>query len=56
MGLVRGVPDEEFHACVSALRDRAEEAGQGFLSAEVCCQLTTSCCTLVLIACFISDQ
>ena len=35
LGLVRGVPDEEFHACVSALRDQAEKAGQGFLSAEV---------------------
>eukprot|EP00904_Undaria_pinnatifida_P007392 jgi/Undpi1/3783/HiC_scaffold_16.g07152.m1 len=34
LGLVRGVPDEEFHACVSALRDQAEKAGQGFLSAE----------------------
>lgn len=35
LGLVRGVPDEEFHMCLSALRDRAEEAGRGFLSVEV---------------------
>lgn len=33
--MVRGVPDADFHARVSALRDRAEEAGRGFLSVEV---------------------
>ncbi|CAM9727978.1 unnamed protein product [Ectocarpus sp. 12 AP-2014] len=34
MGLVRGVPDGEFHAMVSVLRDRAEKAATGFLSVE----------------------
>lgn len=35
LGLVRGLPEVKFHARVSELRDRAEEAGRGFLSAEV---------------------
>ncbi|CAN0257817.1 unnamed protein product [Ascophyllum nodosum] len=32
LGLVRGVPDAEFHERLSALRERAQEAGRGFLS------------------------
>lgn len=35
LGLIRGVPDAEFHQRVSTLRDQAEKAGLGFLSVEV---------------------
>lgn len=35
LGLVRGVPEGEFHALVSTLRDRAEKAARGFVSVEV---------------------
>ena len=35
LGLVRGVPDAEFHERLSALRERAQEAGRGFLSIKV---------------------
>eukprot|EP00903_Cladosiphon_okamuranus_P013544 g12616.t1 len=33
-GLVRGMPEGEFHALVSTLRDRAEKAARGFVSVE----------------------
>lgn len=35
LGLVRGVPEGEFHAMVSRLRDQAEKAAHGFMSVEV---------------------
>ncbi|CAM9669281.1 unnamed protein product, partial [Scytosiphon promiscuus] len=34
LGLVRGVPEGEFHTMISALRDRAKQAARGFLSVE----------------------
>lgn len=39
LGLVRGIPEGEFHAMISTLRDRAKQAARGFLSTEVrCCR------------------
>ena len=35
LGLVRGLPEGEFHALLSTLRDRAEKAARGFVSVEV---------------------
>lgn len=32
---MRGVPEGEFHAMVSRLRDQAEKAAHGFMSVEV---------------------
>ncbi|CAM9732124.1 unnamed protein product, partial [Hapterophycus canaliculatus] len=34
LGLVRGIPEAEFQAMISALRDRATQAARGFMSVE----------------------
>lgn len=54
MGLVRGVPDGEFHAMVSVLRDRAEKAATGFLSVEVwwCGRKAIGYCLPLINACW----